>query len=120
MERRRVVVTGMGMICPVGNNVEEAWRNAREGVSGIANIQRIDTTELQVHFAGEVKNFDAKAIFGHREVRRMDRVTQLAMTAALEAVRDSGLKMENEDPYEVGCLIGSGIGGIETTLEQAN
>src|SRR5205085_2508264 len=89
MDRRRVVVTGMGVICPVGNTVEEAWRNAREGVSGIDTIKRIDTSELQVHFAGEVKNFDAKAFFGHREVRRMDRVTQLAMTAALEAVRDS-------------------------------
>ncbi len=120
MDRRRVVVTGMGIICPVGNSLEEAWRNAREGVSGIATIQRVNTSDLQVHFGGEVKNFDAKALFGHREVRRMDRVTQLAMTAALEAVRDSGLNMENEDPYEVGCLIGSGIGGIETTLEQAN
>src|SRR5258708_40107320 len=119
MERRRVVVTGMGILCPVGNSIEEAWRNAAQGVSGVASIQRFDTSHLEVHFGGEVKNFDAKAMFGHREVRRMDRVTQLAMAAAQEAIRDSGLKVENEDCYEVGVIIGSGIGGIETTLDQA-
>jgi len=119
MERRRVVVTGMGILCPVGNSVEEAWRNAKLGVSGIAPIQRVDTSNLRVHFGGEVKNFDAKDLFGYREVRRMDRVTQLAMAAAQEAMRDANLKLENEDPYECGCLIGSGIGGIESTLDQA-
>ncbi len=119
MERRRVVVTGLGMVCPVGNSVEESWRNASQGVSGIAPIQRFDTSDLEIHFGGEVKNFDPKALFGHREARRMDRVTQFAMAAASEAVRDSGLKMENEDPFEVGVLVGSGIGGIESTLEQS-
>ena len=119
MERRRVVITGMGTLCPVGNSVEEAWNNAANGVSGIARIQRVDTSEGEIHFGGEVKNFDAKALFGHREVRRMDRVTQITMAAALEAMRDADLKMENEDPYEVGCLIGSGIGGIESILDQA-
>jgi 3-oxoacyl-[acyl-carrier-protein] synthase II len=72
-----------------------------------------------VRIAGEVKNFDPKALFGHREARRMDRVTQLAMAAIIEALRDSGLNMENEDPYEVGCLVGSGVGGIESILDQA-
>jgi len=119
MERRRVVVTGMGILCPVGNSIEEAWRNAAQGVSGVASIQRFDTSHLEVHFGGEVKNFDAKALFGHREVRRMDRVTQLAMAAAQEAIRDANLKIEDEDPYECGCLIGSGIGGIESVLDQA-
>ncbi|HLY26928.1 MAG TPA: beta-ketoacyl-ACP synthase II [Aggregatilineales bacterium] len=119
MERRRVVITGMGCLCPVGNSVEESWQNAAQGKSGIAPLQRIDSSNLTIHFGGEVKNFDAKAMFGHREVRRMDRVTQLAMAAAQEAIRDSGLKMENEDCYEVGVIVGSGIGGIETTLDQA-
>ncbi|MEP7289145.1 MAG: beta-ketoacyl-ACP synthase II [Chloroflexota bacterium] len=119
MDRRRVVVTGMGMVCPVGNSVEEAWRNARDGVSGIAPIERFDTSPLEIHFGGEVKNFDPKALFGYRETRRMDRVTQFAMAAAKEAMCDSDLKMDNEDSYEVGCLIGSGIGGIESILDQA-
>src|SRR5258708_14600067 len=120
MDRRRVVVTGMGIICPVGNSLEEAWRNAREGVSGIATIQRVNTSDLQVHFGGEVKNFDAKALFGHREVRRMDRVTQLAMTAALEAARESGLNMANEDPHSGRRLVRLRLCGHETTLCPAN
>ncbi len=120
MERRRVVVTGMGIVCPVGNSVEEAWKNASEGVNGVAPIRRFDTSKLEVTFAGEVKNFDPKALFGHREVRRMDRVTQLAMAAAGQAMADSGLNMAHEDAWEVGCLIGSGIGGIESIIEQAN
>src|SRR5450631_2911928 len=119
MERRRVVVTGMGIVCPVGNSVEEAWRNAAQGISGIGPIQRFDASYLEVRFGGEVKNFDAKELFGYREVRRMDRVTQLAMAAAQQAIQDANLKIENEDPYECGCVIGSGIGGIESVLEQA-
>ncbi len=119
MGRRRVVVTGLGVVCPVGNSVEEAWQNAANGVNGVAPIQRFDTSALEVHFGGEVKNFDAKALFGHREVRRMDRVTQLAMAASQQAVTHSGLDMAHEDAWEVGCLIGSGIGGIESIIEQA-
>lgn len=118
MERRRVVVTGMGIVCPVGNTVADAWHNARTGVSGIAPITRFDTSQLEVHFGGEVKNFDPKARFGHKEARRMDRVTMLAMAASQDAFTDSGLDMSKEDPWEVGCLIGSGIGGIETIIEQ--
>jgi 3-oxoacyl-[acyl-carrier-protein] synthase II len=118
MERRRVVVTGMGALCPVGNSVEEAWTNAKNGVSGIAPITRFDTSQLEVHFGGEVKNFDGKAAFGHREARRMDRVTMLAMAASKQAIEDSKLDMSKEDPWEVGCLIGSGIGGIESIIDQ--
>jgi len=116
MELRRVVITGMGILCPVGNSVEEAWQNASQGKSGIATIKRFDATKGEVHFGGEIKDFDPKERFGHREARRMDRCTQIAMAAAAEALQYSGLKVENEDPYEVGCLIGSGIGGIESTL----
>lgn len=117
MERRRVVVTGMGIYCPVGNDLETAWQHVANGVSGIATIKRVDTTDVGVHFAGEVKDFDAKALFGHRDARRMDRVTQFAMAAAKQAIEHSGLDMAREDPYEVGCLIGSGVGGIDTLLE---
>src|SRR5258708_12714431 len=107
MERRRVVITGLGLVCPVGSSVKEGWHNAREGVTGIAPIERFDTTGLEIHFGGEVKNFDPKALFGHRETRRMDRVTQFAMAAAREAITDSVLNMQNEDSYEAGCLIGA-------------
>src|SRR5262249_11102537 len=85
---------------------------------GIAPIQRFDASGLEVRFGGEVKNFDPVQAFGHREARRMDRVTQLAMAASIEAMRDADLKMENEDSYDVGCVIGSGIGGISSTIEQ--
>jgi 3-oxoacyl-[acyl-carrier-protein] synthase II len=119
MERRRVVVTGMGTVNPLGSSTEAAWQNAKQGKTGIAPIRRFDTSELEVRFGGEVKNFDPKALFGHREARRMDRVTQFAMAAAGEALRDTGLTVANEDPYEIGVVIGSGIGGIESTLEQS-
>src|SRR5689334_3712290 len=79
MERRRVVVTGLGIVCPVGTTVAEAWQNAANGVTGIAPIQRFSTDGLENHFGGEVKDWDPKARFGHREARRMDRVTQFAM-----------------------------------------
>ncbi|MBX3084214.1 MAG: beta-ketoacyl-ACP synthase II [Anaerolineae bacterium] len=119
MERRRVVVTGMGILCPVGNNITEAWENTVAGKSGIDKITRWDPHEMEVQIAGEVKGFDPKQLFGHREARRMDRTTQLAMAAAAQAIEDSGLNLANEDPYEVGCVIGSGVGGIEVLLDQA-
>ena len=118
MERRRVVITGMGMICPIGNTVEESWQNAANGIGGIATIKRVNTDALEVHIGGEVKNFDAKALFGHREARRMDRVTQLALAAAQQALTHSRLDLTHEDLWEVGCLIGSGIGGIESLIDQ--
>ncbi|MBX3062142.1 MAG: beta-ketoacyl-ACP synthase II [Anaerolineae bacterium] len=119
MERRRVVVTGMGVLSPVGNTVAEAWENTVAGNSGIDYIKRWDASQMEVQIAGEVKNFDPKALFGHKETRRMDRVTQLAMAAAGDALRDSGIDMSKEDAYEVGCLIGSGVGGIEVLLDQS-
>ncbi len=118
MERQRVVVTGMGVVCPVGSSVEEAWRNVSNGVSGVGPITRFNTEGLEVHFGGEVKNFDPKALFGHREARRMDRVTQFAVAASQQALADSKLDLSHEDEWEVGCIIGSGIGGIESIIEQ--
>lgn len=119
MQRQRVVVTGLGTICPCGNTVEEAWQNIAAGRSGIGPITRFDPSGMEVHIAGEVKGFDSKVRFGHREARRMDRTTQFALAATQEALKDSGMDITQEDPYEVGCVIGSGVGGIETLLEQA-
>lgn len=119
MTRRRVVVTGMGILCPIGNTVTSAWQNLASGKCGIQTIQRFDPSGLSVRIAGEVHDFDAKALFGNKEARRMDRVTQLAMAATLQALEQAQLDMSAEDPYEVGCLIGSGVGGIETLLEGA-
>ncbi|GAB4548144.1 MAG: beta-ketoacyl-ACP synthase II [Anaerolineae bacterium] len=119
MTRRRVVVTGMGILCPVGNSLGEVWHNIRSGVTGIDTIRRWDPTGHEVQIAGEVRGFDPKARFGHKEARRMDRVTQLAMAATEEALQQAKLDMSKEEPYEVGCLVGSGVGGIETIVDQA-
>jgi 3-oxoacyl-[acyl-carrier-protein] synthase II len=117
VERRRVVVTGMGIICPTGNNVEEAWTNAAAGKTGIGTITRFDTTHLENHFGGEVKGFDADALLGRREARRTDRVTQMALYAAQQAMADSGLEVTDDNRYEVACIVGSGIGGVSSIFE---
>ncbi len=112
MERKRVVITGIGALCPVGNTVEEAWRNAAAGVTGIDFIQRFDTSKLEVKIGGEVKNFDPTTVLDRKEVRRTDRVTQLAVAACQQAMEDSGLEITDENRYDIGVLVGSGIGGI--------
>lgn len=117
MERRRVVVTGMGILCPTGNSVEEAWQNAAAGKTGIRTIQRFDTSHLENHFGGEVKDFDAEAFLGKREARRTDRVTQMALYVADQAVRDAGLEVTDENRYDIACIVGSGIGGITAIVE---
>lgn len=115
--RRRVVVTGMGIICPTGNTVEEAWANTAAGHSGIGTIERFDTSHLEVHFGGEVKNFDPDAFLGRREARRADRVTQMALYAAAKAMEDSGLVVDDTNRYKVATIVGSGIGGIGSLVE---
>ena len=117
MERRRVVVTGMGVLSPIGNTVADAWHSAANGISGIDYIQRFDTTDLPVTFGGEVRNFDPLEAFGPREVRRMDRLSHLAADAARQALEDSGLQVTDENCWEIGVIVGTGIGGIETTIE---
>lgn len=116
MERRRVVITGMGILSPIGNSVEDAWKNAANGVSGIDLIERFDTTELPVKFGGEVRNFDPVELFGRRDARRMDRLTQFACEVARQAMEDSGLVVTDENHYDVGAIVGTGIGGIESTI----
>ncbi len=117
VERRRVVVTGMGIICPTGNTVEEAWANAAAGKTGIRTIERFDTSHLENHFGGEVRDFEPTEILGRREARRTDRVTQLGLYAAQKAMQDAGLEITEENRYDVGVVMGSGIGGIGSIFE---
>lgn len=117
MERRRVVVTGMGILCPTGNTVQEAWENAAAGKTGIRTVQRFDTSHLENHFGGEVKNFDPDEFLGRRDARRTDRVTQMALYSAKFAVEDAGLEVTDENRYDIACVVGSGIGGISTIFD---
>lgn len=112
-EKRRVVVTGTGAISAVGNTVSEIWASLIAGKSGIAPITRFDATGYATTFAGEVKNFDAAAELGKKEVRRLDRFSQLAIVATRMAVEQSGIDI-GADPTRVGVLIGTAMGGIET------
>lgn len=112
---RRVVITGLGTVNPIGNNVKDAWENAKKGVCGIAPITRIDVTNHAVKVAGEVKDFSIDGIIDKKEARRMDMYSQFAMVAAVEAFEDSQIDMENEDALRCGVIFSSGIGGMETT-----
>jgi len=112
MTRRRVVITGLGALTPIGNDVRTYWRNLLEGTSGIGPITQFDTSAFKVHFAGEIKNYDPEKVIPHKEVRRMDRFAQFGMVAAHEAVTDSGIDFSKEDPFRCGVIIGSGIGGL--------
>ena len=116
---KRVVITGMGIISPVGNNLESAWSAIVSGQSGIGPITLYDTTDHTTKIAGEVKDFDPVAEFGAREARRMDRYTQLAMVATGEAIEHSGIEVTESNRYRIGAIIGTGIGGIGTLLQQA-
>ncbi|MCH5344878.1 MAG: beta-ketoacyl-ACP synthase II [Acetatifactor sp.] len=110
--KRRVVVTGMGAITPIGNSVEEFWKSIMEGKAGIAPITKFDTTDYKVHIAAEVKDFDPKEHMDFKAAKRMEPFAQYAVAAAKEALEQSGLNLEKEDPYRVGVIIGSGIGGL--------
>jgi len=111
--RRRVVVTGMGAISPLGLTVEENWAGAAAGRSGIAPISRFDPTGFETTFAGEVRGFDAAAVIGKKESRRMDRYAQFAVAAAQEAAEQAGLTSTPVDPRRIGVLIGTGMGAME-------
>ena len=111
--KRRVVVTGMGAITPIGLNVEDFWQSIKEGRHGFAPITRFDTSEYQCHIAAEVKGFEGKNFMDFKAAKRMELFSQYAVAAAKEALLDSGIHMEEEDPYRVGCAIGSGIGSLQ-------
>lgn len=117
MELKRVVVTGIGAITPLGNNVDETWRNLIAGVSGAATISRFDATKFKTTFACEVKNYDPVQYFG-KDARKLDRYTQFAAIAADQALNDSKLDLETEDCNEIGVIWGSGIGGIESFFSE--
>lgn len=112
--KRRVVVTGLGAITPIGNSVDEFWSNIKKGCVGIDNITRFDTSEYKVKLAAEVKNFQAKDYMDFKSAKRMAKFSQYAVAAAKEAMEDAGLCMEKEDPFRCGVIIGSGIGSLET------
>jgi 3-oxoacyl-[acyl-carrier-protein] synthase II len=111
--RRRVVVTGLGTVNPIGLTVPEYWKNLLAGASGIGPITLFDPTDFKVKFAGEPKGFDPTGIVEPRELRRLDRFTQYAMVAAREALADSGLAAGRFDPFRAGVILGTGIGGID-------
>ena len=113
---RRVVVTGLGAVTPIGNNMDEYWNGLVSGVNGIAPITRFDTTDFKSKLAAEVKNFDPSAVLDKGTVRKADLYTQYALVSADEAMQDSGLA-GNIAEDELGVYFGSGVGGIETTLE---
>jgi 3-oxoacyl-[acyl-carrier-protein] synthase II len=115
--KRRVVVTGLGIICPTGNTVEEAWGNIAAGKTGIGPITLFDTAHLENHFGGQVKNFNPEDILGRREIRRTDRVTQLGMAAAQQVMVDSGLQVTDDNRYDIAVVMGSGIGGIGSIFD---
>lgn len=116
--KKRVVVTGLGCVSPVGNNVKDTWQALLAGKSGAAPITAFDASAHKTRFAAEVKGFDPVALFGTRDARKMDRFTQLATAATLEAMESANLKIDESNRDRVGILIGTGIGGIGTLLEQ--
>ena len=118
MDRRRVVITGLGCVTALSESVTELFTALCEGRSGVSTIESFDTSAYPVRFAGEIKHFDVTKYIDKREARRMDRFTQFALAGAMQAVDDSGLDFSKEDPYRVGVIVGTGIGGIKEIEEQ--
>ena len=116
--KKRVVITGLGAITPVGNTAEAFWQALLAGQSGIGKITRFDASEYDAQIAGEVKDFDPTAFIDKKEARRMDRFTQFAIAATKMAIADSGMALEKEDLSRIGAFVGSGIGGMETLHDQ--
>jgi len=118
MDLKRVVVTGLGALTPLGKTVDEYWQNLKNGVSGCDFIQQFDVSKFKTRFACEVKNFDATDYLDRKEARKMDRYCQFALIASDEAVKDSGITNENVNPDRVGVIFASGIGGLITFQEE--
>ena len=117
MEKRRVVITGLGTVNPLGNTAADSWAAAKAGRCGIGPITQFDTTDFKCKLAGEVKNFDPETVVDKKEARKMARFTLLALAAAAEAIADSGIDTEAE-AKEIGVVLSSGIGGLPTIEEQ--
>ncbi|AJC23048.1 beta-ketoacyl-ACP synthase II [Pandoraea pulmonicola] len=120
MSRRRVVITGLGLISPVGNTVAEGWENLIAGRSGIANITKFDTSAHKVRFAGEVKNFDVAKYLTPQDARRMDTFIHYGLAAGIQAFEDSGLQVTGANAERIGVLVGSGIGGLPMIEDTQN
>lgn len=118
MEKRRVVVTGIGAVTPLGNDAETTWNNIIEGVSGIGPVTRLNADDFPAKVAAEVKEFNVENFIDRKDARKMDRFTHYAVAASLMAVKDSGLEITDENAPRVGVWIGSGIGGMETFEQQ--
>jgi 3-oxoacyl-[acyl-carrier-protein] synthase II len=117
VDLKRVVVTGLGILSPVGNSPDEAWQNAANGVSGAQHLPEYEEIGLKVTFGAPVKNIDFEEFMGRREYRRTDRVTQMGLFSSKQALEDSGLDMIKENPYDIGVLMGTGIGGIQSLID---
>ena len=113
MEKRRVLITGLGTITPLGHNADDTWQAVKDGVCGIGPITHYDCSAQKVHLAAEVKDWDPTTVLDKKDVRHMSRYIQLAMTAAKECLADSGLNREQEDLTRCGVIVSSGVGGIE-------
>lgn len=120
MELKRVVVTGLGAVTPVGLNVEETWQNLLAGKSGAAPITLFDSSMFKTQFACEVKGLNVNDWIDRKEARKLDRYTQLAMISAMQAVDDSGMDLEHEDKNRIGVIFGVGIGGIKTFEDEVS
>ncbi len=118
MEMRRVVVTGLGAVTPIGHTVADYWQGLLAGKSGIAPLQRFDPKDHTCKIAAEVKNWNAEDHFEKKEVKKLESFTQFAVVAGREAFRDSGLNVENEDPFQIGVIVGVGMGGVMTIEDQ--
>ena len=112
MQHRRVVATGLGMVCPVGNDVATSWEAMLAGRSGIGLITRFDPSGLQCRIAGEVKGFDVATYMPPKEARRLDTFIHYGVAASAQAIKDSGLEISDANRERIGCVIGSGIGGL--------
>ena len=117
MKKRRVVITGLGIVCPVGNTIAEAWRNILNGNSGIASLKNIDTEGQTVTFGGSVKNFDITEYLSPKEAKKMDIFIHYGMAAGIQAIEDSGIEVSESNAERIGVAIGAGIGGL-TTIEK--
>ena len=111
--KRRVVVTGLGAVTPIGNTAEAFWAGVRAGKVGIGPITKFDTADYKVKIAAEVKDFDPKSRLDSKAARRMETFSQYAVAASLEAAENAGLSMAEEDPFRVGVIVGSGIGSLQ-------
>ncbi len=118
MQLKRVVITGIGAVTPVGNSAPATWESLVNGVSGIAPITAFDASLFKTQFAGEVKDFDPSPVMDRKEARKMDRYAQFSLYVADEALKDSGLEMEQEDRSRIGVIWGSGMGGLKTTEQE--